>query len=108
MFTFLSNDEENFICVRFGGFVHLYRSMFSNEDGELENESKDLIEAFRVFDRNEDGYISSTELQQVLSLLGLIAQGQNCQNMICRFDSDCNGLLDFMEFKNMMVSKHSP
>ncbi|XP_057814012.2 probable calcium-binding protein CML43 [Cryptomeria japonica] len=103
----LSNDEDKFNCVGFEEFVHLYQSIFSNEDAELEDESKDLMEAFKVFDRNEDGYISSTELQQVLSSLGLIAQGQHCENMICRFDSDCNGVLDFMEFKNMMASKLS-
>ncbi|GLJ13281.1 hypothetical protein SUGI_0209570 [Cryptomeria japonica] len=107
MFSSLRNDEDKFNCVGFEEFVHLYLSIFSNEDVELEDESKDLMEAFKVFDRNEDGYISSTELQQVLSSLGLIAQGQHCENMICRFDSDCNGVLDFMEFKNMMASKLS-
>ncbi|GLJ13280.1 hypothetical protein SUGI_0209560 [Cryptomeria japonica] len=101
LFSSICIAEENCSSVRFEEFAHLHQSVFTNED----TESKDLMEAFRVFDRNEDGYISSTELQQVLSSMGLIAQGQHCEGMICKFDSDCNGLLDFTEFKNMMASK---
>ncbi|GLJ13274.1 hypothetical protein SUGI_0209480 [Cryptomeria japonica] len=105
LFSSICKVGENCRSVRFEEFVHLYQSIFTNEDTESEDKSKDLMEAFRVFDRNEDGYISSTELQQVLSSMGLIAQGQHCEGMICKFDSDCNGLLDFTEFKNMMASK---
>ncbi|KAH9313861.1 hypothetical protein KI387_022488, partial [Taxus chinensis] len=79
------------------------RCMLVNDNNEEEEEeSKDLMEAFKVFDQNNDGYISSTELQQVLSAMGLIPQGhdsQQCQKMICRFDSDFNGVLDFYEKK---------
>ncbi|GLJ13317.1 hypothetical protein SUGI_0210180 [Cryptomeria japonica] len=95
----------------FEEFVDLYHSILNkHEDGEEKDESKDLMEAFRVFDENKDGYISSNELQKVLSTMGLIPNGQDslqCQKMICRFDSDGNGLLDFSEFQNMMSSKLS-
>ncbi|GLJ13308.1 hypothetical protein SUGI_0210080 [Cryptomeria japonica] len=108
--TTLSKELDDNDGLEFEEFVHLYHSIFSIEDEEIENESKDLEEAFRVFDLNNDGYISSTELQQVLSTLGLISENehpQRCQEMIFRFDSDCNGVLDFSEFKDMMSSKLS-
>ncbi|GLJ13293.1 hypothetical protein SUGI_0209810 [Cryptomeria japonica] len=93
----LSKGHDGSDTLEFEEFVHLYQSIFSNVDEELEDESKDFVEAFRVFDLNNDGYICSIELQQVLSRLGLITQGQHhqqCQEMICRFDSDGSGVLD--------------
>ncbi|GLJ13318.1 hypothetical protein SUGI_0210190 [Cryptomeria japonica] len=95
----------------FEEFVDFYQSIFNHQDDEENDESDDLIEAFRVFYQNKDGYISSNELQNVLSTMGLIPRGQDsqqCVKMICRFDSDCNGVLDFSELKNMMSSKLSP
>ncbi|KAH9289091.1 hypothetical protein KI387_033208, partial [Taxus chinensis] len=67
----------NFSALEFQEFWHLYQSIFHNEDEEEEDASKDLMEAFRIFDRDEDGYISCTELQEVLSTMGLIPQGQH-------------------------------
>ncbi|GLJ13312.1 hypothetical protein SUGI_0210130 [Cryptomeria japonica] len=91
--------------LQFEAFVDLYNFIFNREQGEEENESDDLLKAFKIFDENEDGYISCEELQRVLSRLGLIPHAlkpQECEKMICRFDSDCNGVLDFSEFKSMM------
>ncbi|GLJ13323.1 hypothetical protein SUGI_0210250 [Cryptomeria japonica] len=77
-----------------------------HQANEEKDESEDLLEAFRSFDQNKDGtYISSDELQNVLSTMGLIAQrqdSQTCEEMICRFDSDCNGVWISSELKNMM------
>ncbi|GLJ13313.1 hypothetical protein SUGI_0210140 [Cryptomeria japonica] len=95
----------------FEEFVDFYQSIFNHQDDGENDEPDDLMKAFRVFDENKDGYISCNELQKVLSTMGLIPRGQdsqNCEKMICRFDSDGNGVLDFSEFKNMMSSKLSP
>ncbi|GLJ13314.1 hypothetical protein SUGI_0210150 [Cryptomeria japonica] len=91
--------------LQFEEFVDLYNFIFNREQGEEENESEDLLQAFKIFDENEDGYISCEELQRVLSRLGLIPHAQKpqeCEKMICRFDADCNRVLDFSEFKSMM------
>ncbi|XP_010270312.1 PREDICTED: probable calcium-binding protein CML44 [Nelumbo nucifera] len=68
-------------------------------------EESDLLEAFKVFDLNNDGFISSEELQCVLSRLGLWEDksGYNCRSMIREFDINSDGLLDFEEFKRMML-----
>ncbi|GLJ13259.1 hypothetical protein SUGI_0209000 [Cryptomeria japonica] len=103
--------QEDCCSLRFEEFLEFYQSIFNHQDDEEKDESEDLMEAFRVFDENKDGYISCNELQNVLSTMGLIPQGQdtqNCEKMICSFDTDCNGALDFSEFKTMMSSKISP
>lgn len=73
------------------------------DDGVDDNE--DLLAAFKVFDLNDDGFISSSELQSVLSNLGLWeeARGGDCAIMIRNFDTNFDGTLDFQEFKNMML-----
>ncbi|KAI3464577.1 hypothetical protein Pfo_021240 [Paulownia fortunei] len=64
------------------------------EDEILE---KDLREAFRVFDLNDDGFISCEELQIALSRLGLWDEdcGQDCKHMIGVYDTNSDGFLDF-------------
>lgn len=107
----LSSSEDG--SLEFEQFVSLYESLcqdngLTGTDHEDGAESPDdLMEAFRVFDKNRDGYISSEELQQILHSLGW-GEGRdlgNCEKMICKFDLDSNGLLDFYEFKNMMMCK---
>lgn len=67
----------------------------------LENE---LQKVFRVFDLNDDGFISCEELQSALSRLGLWDEqcGKDCKSMINVYDTNSDGKLDFEEFKDMM------
>ncbi|KAJ9166714.1 hypothetical protein P3X46_021421 [Hevea brasiliensis] len=70
-----------------------------------EKEEQDLAKAFNVFDLNGDGFISCEELQSVLSRLGLWDEtsGKDCSYMIHVYDTNFDGVLDFQEFKNMML-----
>lgn len=69
----------------------------------LDNRDKDLAEAFKVFDLNDDGFISRDELRTVLSRFGLWDGDGDCENMIRVYDTNSDGLLDFEEFKTMMI-----
>lgn len=73
-------------------------------EGDVNRETE-LAEAFRVFDLNDDGFISCDELQSVLSRLGLWDEksGRDCNSMIRAYDANSDGRLDFEEFKNMML-----
>lgn len=77
----------------------------SSNDHDMDH-SDDLLKAFKVFDLNDDGFISSEELQSVLSRLGLWdkKRGQDCKEMIRVYDQNLDGALDFEEFKVMMSS----
>ncbi|KAK9096220.1 hypothetical protein Sjap_021717 [Stephania japonica] len=88
--------------ISMSNHTHGDKGKSSHEDHEDE---KELVEAFKVFDMNNDGFISSDELQSVLSRLGMWEEtgGGDCRRMIRVFDSNADGMLDFEEFKNMML-----
>ncbi|KAE9450466.1 hypothetical protein C3L33_17638, partial [Rhododendron williamsianum] len=73
-----------------------------DDDGELEN---DLVEAFKVYDQDGDGFISCGEIERVLTQLGFLNEnaGQDCKTMIDTYDMNSDGVLDFEEFKKMML-----
>ncbi|KAF0910956.1 hypothetical protein E2562_005347 [Oryza meyeriana var. granulata] len=64
----------------------------------------ELREAFYVFDRDEDGYVSAAELWNVLRRLGMEegARYGDCVRMIAAYDGDGDGKISFQEFRAMM------
>ncbi|KAL3681849.1 hypothetical protein R1sor_024805 [Riccia sorocarpa] len=65
-----------------------------------------LLEAFRVFDKNQDGVITPEELQSVLLDLGM-PEGRSlrsCEQMIESVDADGNGVIDISEFRQLMTT----
>ncbi|XP_043715219.1 probable calcium-binding protein CML23 [Telopea speciosissima] len=64
----------------------------------------DLRDAFLMFDSDRNGYISANELQSVFVSLGHEKCSlDECFLMIRGVDKDGNGLVDFEEFKSMMI-----
>ncbi|XP_050215191.1 calmodulin-like protein 3 [Mercurialis annua] len=90
-------------CVDIEEFSGLYRSVIRDEQ-KNDEEDDEMREAFNVFDKNGDGFISGDELRSVLDSLGLRQGGcaEDCKKMIMKVDADGNGLVDFVEFKEMM------
>lgn len=95
----------------FDGFAALHRSVGdqlfgygakATEGVTGEEQEEELKEAFRVFDEDGDGFISAAELKSVLTRLGL-AEGGDVDQMICKVDQNSDGLVDFLEFKHMMM-----
>lgn len=68
-----------------------------------EEQIEDFKEAFSLFDKNGDGYISSKELGIVMRSLGQNPSEQELKDMINEVDADGNGSIDFEEFIHMMA-----
>ncbi|KAI4307221.1 hypothetical protein L6164_030431 [Bauhinia variegata] len=87
-------------------FMFFYNSILKeNNGGEEEDVESDLVKAFKIFDLNNDGFITSQELECVLRRLGYLDDNnvKDCRSMICVYDTNLDGRLDFEEFKNMML-----
>ncbi|XP_022229419.1 neo-calmodulin [Drosophila obscura] len=69
------------------------------------NHEDELRDAFRVFDKENNGYITSAELKVVLTALGEKLPDDEIEEMIREYDIDQDGHLDFEEFVNMMTSR---
>ncbi|XP_051149723.1 probable calcium-binding protein CML44 [Andrographis paniculata] len=102
-------------ALDYADFVFFCQTLMMNnnpipveEEEEEEEEERDLGRAFRVFDLDGDGFISSEELRIALSRLGLWDhQHHDCSRMIAAYDANSDGLLDFHDFKHMMMLHQS-
>ena len=66
---------------------------------------EELIEAFKVFDRDGNDYITAHELRYIMSSLGEDIKPQEIDDMIKEADTDNDGQINYTEFVNMMMSK---
>lgn len=74
--------------------------------GELESDKRNemLLEAFKIFDVDGDGFIEAVELKRVLECLGLDNGWDMAQieKMVKVVDLNLDGKVDFSEFELMM------
>ncbi|CAL9147003.1 unnamed protein product [Musa hybrid cultivar] len=71
------------------------------KEAEAEEEMR---EAFKVFDKDQDGYISSYELMSVMINLGEEVTYDEVKEMIREADINGDGQVDFYEFSKMMMA----
>ncbi|XP_023321690.1 neo-calmodulin [Eurytemora carolleeae] len=83
--------------IDFQEFLQMMKKKSSEED-----QMEDLREAFRMFDRNKDGFIDLVELRKVTSIMGATLSTTEIQEFMKEADKDGNGKIDYDEFVNMM------
>lgn len=63
---------------------------------------EDIVDAFRVFDMDENGFISTNELRHVLTNLGEKLNKQEMDDLIKVAHSDAKGEIDYRELVKRM------
>ncbi|KAK2365185.1 calmodulin [Trifolium repens] len=84
--------------IEFGEFLDFMARKMKEAQAE-----KELKEAFWVFDKDKDGYISSNELRSVLRGIGEKVTEEELDQMIKMADLNGDGLIDYQEFIRMML-----
>ncbi|OMO80967.1 Calcium-binding EF-hand [Corchorus olitorius] len=71
----------------------------------LSDKEDELMDAFAIFDSDNNGFISANELHRILAGLGYEKCSlKECFKMIKGVDQDGDGLINFEEFKIMMTT----
>ena len=65
------------------------------------NIDDELLEAFKLFDDNNDGMISLEELKQLVDKVGGDMTEGQVQAIMSLADRDNNGAIDFQEFQHL-------
>lgn len=93
-------DKNNSGTISFNEFAALM-------SGKLKNDitDDDVREAFRVFDVDGNGFISTEELLNVATNLGEALTIEEANEMIRVADNDGDGLINYNDFINLMNPK---
>jgi calmodulin len=86
--------------IDFKEFLGLMARKMRDTDTEEE-----LIEAFKVFDRDSNGLISAQELKHVMTSLGEKITDEEVDEMIREADIDGDGYINYEEFVRMIINK---
>ena len=63
------------------------------------------MEAFKIFDKDGTGVISSHELRHVITTLGEKLTEEEADELIREADIDGDGTINYHEFVKIMISK---
>jgi calmodulin len=76
-----------------------------SSDSLTEDKINEFKEAFEIFEKDKDGYITTKELGDIMKNLGQTPSEAELQDMINEVDIDGNGTIDFKEFLGLMARK---
>ncbi|KAJ8676472.1 hypothetical protein QAD02_012259 [Eretmocerus hayati] len=95
-----AEDDEGTGVLNFDSFYRV-ACHFQEEDDEALQ--KELKEAFRLYDKEEKGYIPTSSLREILHALDDQITPDQMDGMIAEIDTDGSGTVDFDEFMEMMT-----
>ena len=86
-------DKDKNGTIEFGEFLELYATHKAPPAS-----SKELLEAFQVFDKQSTGSISAADLTEALTTLGDPMPEVQVKELIATLDKDGNGSISIEEF----------
>ncbi|CAK9799268.1 Troponin C, isoallergen Bla g 6.0201 [Anthophora quadrimaculata] len=75
------------------------------EEEDSEAMQEELKEAFRLYDREGNGYITTATLKEILAALDDKLTSADLDGIIAEIDTDGSGTVDFDEFMEMMTGE---
>merc|ERR1712086_10931 len=72
---------------------------------KMNNDNDYLMEAFKIFDRDGNGFISKQELKYVVMNLEYPPTDEKLEEMINTVDANRDGMLSIVEFASLMSLK---
>merc|ERR1712059_73002 len=97
-------DEDGSGEIEFGEFCQLCAT-FLVEDPDMETMKKELKDAFRVYDKEGQGFITTDTLRGLISELLAPLTDEELEGILEELDEDGSGSMDFDEFCEMMMTK---
>jgi len=85
--------------VEFRDFIELMARKLKDSDNEQE-----IREAFKVFDKDNNGTVSAVELKHVLKTLGDNVTADEVDELIREADSSGSGTINYEQFIKVMMS----
>ncbi|XP_012853869.1 PREDICTED: calmodulin-2/4-like [Erythranthe guttata] len=92
-------DSDGNGTIDFDEFLNLMTAKEKKIDADNE-----LKEAFKVFDKDQNGYISANELRQTMINLGEKLTVEEVEQMVREADLDGDGQISFDEFVKTMAT----
>ncbi|KAK6633811.1 hypothetical protein RUM43_001402 [Polyplax serrata] len=93
-------DVQGTGLIDFSSFVLIMAKKVKDVDNEEE-----LREAFRIFDKEGNGFITAAELRHIMMNLGEKLTEEECDEMIREADVMGDGNINYEEFVTMMMTK---
>ena len=72
-----------------------FKRMFKDRQADVDEQIRQVTEAFRVFDKDNSGTISADEIRVVLSKCGEEVDDSEIDDMIKQADVDGDGLISY-------------
>ncbi|KAL4238873.1 hypothetical protein ACF0H5_003580 [Mactra antiquata] len=99
-------DTDDDGMINFPEFLNMIANHFSSNANEEEPQGTELKQMFGIFDRDNDGYITHTEMKRALDELDGDVPHKEIEGMIQEADTDGDGKLTFDEFAAIMKKKN--
>ena len=94
----LKNSEEEYLATVMKNQLDLDKELEEIREDLAIKTDFNLMDAFRFFDSNGKGFITSSELDQTLQLLDVFADSTEIYLIMRKYDADGDGLLRYLLF----------